>query len=74
MEEVLAVLGFDLNFVGNVNEKIEYYGKTFSIGITNKKGKEMHAQLSHTKTYGTPINLFDLWDYIYYKYKNSTCD
>ncbi len=69
---ILAVLGYDLNYVGNVNEKIEYYGKTFSMGITNKEGIEIHGQLSYTRTYGKPINLFDLWDYIYSKY--NTCD
>ncbi len=67
IEKLAAVLGIDLNLLGNPNEKIEYWGMTVSAGIASDSGFELHAQPTYTRTI-KKINLFDLWDYLYNMY------
>lgn len=70
---MLAVLGLDLNFLGNVNEKPYegYYGLTASVSMG--KGYELHVTEGNTFPVFKYVNVFDNWERVYNLYADKRC-
>ena len=70
---MLAVLGLDLNFLGNVNEKPYegYYGLTAS--VATGEGFELHVTEGNTFPVFKYVNVFDNWERVYNLYADKRC-
>lgn len=71
---MLAALGLDLNFLGNVNENPYdgYYGLTMS--VVRDTGYELHVTEGCTYPVFQYVNVFDIWDRIYNVYTDKRCE
>lgn len=70
---ILAVLGLDLNFLGDINKKPYegYYGLTAS--VDNGEGFDLHVTEGYTFPIFKYVNVFDTWDRIYNAYTGKRC-